>query len=124
MKQTTRFNIWSRAVRARDGNKCRLCGSRDKLDAHHIIHRRKSAILKFDLDNGITLCRDRCHAKAETIEGRERIKNEIGLDIWNKLSYFENQNIKDYLIKDGRGLEEFYDEKTNEAKEVLKNDGL
>lgn len=47
---------WSRAVRERDGNKCFLCGSKERLSAHHILPARTWPECKFDIDDGITLC--------------------------------------------------------------------
>jgi DNA-binding transcriptional regulator YiaG len=47
--------IWSFAVKERDGNVCRRCGKPDHLNSHHIIKRIFKA-LRWDIDNGITLC--------------------------------------------------------------------
>jgi Holliday junction DNA helicase RuvB len=50
-----------RKVLARDGHKCRLCGSRHRLHIHHIIPVSMGGLT--ELDNLITLCRS-CHARA------------------------------------------------------------
>jgi hypothetical protein len=60
---------WSRAVRARAGNKCECCGRVDglpnakgnpvRLNAHHI-EDKANQTLRFDIDNGISLC-PLCH---------------------------------------------------------------
>lgn len=47
---------WSRAVKERDGWKCRVCGSSERLQAHHISFARNDPERILDIDNGITLC--------------------------------------------------------------------
>jgi len=46
---------WSLAVRARDWNKCQMCGSIKFLNAHHIISKVNKK-LRLDIMNGISLC--------------------------------------------------------------------
>ena len=53
---------WNEAVKQRDGNKCVLCGSSDRLNAHHIKPVSLYPECRNDIDNGITLCRP-CHLK-------------------------------------------------------------
>lgn len=52
------------AVFARDSHKCRKCGNRGKLDAHHIIDRNLLPNGGYTPMNGITLC-EPCHQLAE-----------------------------------------------------------
>lgn len=47
---------WSKAVRERDGGACFICGSKERLAAHHILPARTWPECKFDLENGISLC--------------------------------------------------------------------
>jgi len=52
---------WARAVISRDGGKCRHCGSADtELHAHHVKSYKTHPELRFDLDNGLSLCAP-CH---------------------------------------------------------------
>ena len=52
---------WVNAVLARDHSKCRNCGAEGvELHAHHIKSFRDFPELRFDLENGITLC-FKCH---------------------------------------------------------------
>ena len=44
------------SVFARDGHKCVVCGSTEKLDAHHIIERRLWGDGGYYLENGATVC--------------------------------------------------------------------
>ena len=54
---------WRSEVFERDDYRCRDCGSRGvQLQAHHVVPWHSAPDLRFDVDNGITLCRD-CHHK-------------------------------------------------------------
>lgn len=60
------------AVFERDGFRCRLCGlqvtegtARILLDAHHITPRDDMPNGGYVVENGITLCKERCHPAAE-----------------------------------------------------------
>lgn len=46
---------WSKTVKKRD-KICVICGSTDKLQAHHIIHKKYRPELSLNVNNGITLC--------------------------------------------------------------------
>lgn len=52
---------WARKVRRRDGKCCR-CGSKQSLQAHHMIPVCEAPLLALCVENGETLCAD-CHAK-------------------------------------------------------------
>ncbi len=60
-KRDPKLAAWSKAVRERDGNQCKfpdLCMSGDdRVDPHHIAPRGRRVDLKYDVDNGICLCR-------------------------------------------------------------------
>lgn len=61
---------WARQVLARDNDTCRKCGSKEKVETHHIIPFKeclKNKILLLDINNGITLCH-LCHTE---IKGKE-----------------------------------------------------
>ena len=61
---------WSKAIKIRDNFTCRLCGDRSykgrgktiKLHSHHIKTWKDYPELRYDLNNGITVCFD-CHLK-------------------------------------------------------------
>ena len=56
---------WRRRVFDRDGYTCQNCGKTNCfLEAHHIISWKDSIEKRFDIDNGITLCKE-CHAKLD-----------------------------------------------------------
>ena len=55
---------WGQAVKIRDGWKCRLCGSTEGVEPHHIVPWDADPGQRFNPENGITLCRlhhDRIH---------------------------------------------------------------
>lgn len=54
-------------VLARDGYACTECGSTDDLQAHHLKPFAEYPEYRFDIDNGVTLCRA-CHMR---IHGRK-----------------------------------------------------
>jgi 5-methylcytosine-specific restriction endonuclease McrA len=56
------YKNWRQSVYQRDGYKCVQCGSKDKLNAHHIKSWKDYPALRYDIDNGITLC-EKCHIK-------------------------------------------------------------
>lgn len=61
----TRKNIvWKNAVKERDGNKCIKCGIQINLSCHHIKPWRNFPELRFEISNGMTLCKI-CHGKEE-----------------------------------------------------------
>lgn len=51
--------LWSLAVRDDWAWRCAVCGSRDELNAHHLIPREHTAT-RYAMRNGICLC-SRCH---------------------------------------------------------------
>lgn len=62
--------VWSRAVRSRDKHKCQFPGCKCKgTEAHHIIRYADAPLLRYNIFNGITLCRK--HHKLVT--GKEQI---------------------------------------------------
>lgn len=56
---------WADAVKARDGNRCAICGSKGLLNAHHILPAKIYKQLRFDGRIGITLC-IKCHKWGKT----------------------------------------------------------
>jgi len=64
-RNTSAFYHWALSVKQRDDYKCRICGSRKDVNAHHIIAVKNDKEHQFTLkiENGITLC-GRCHGMA------------------------------------------------------------
>tara|TARA_R100001198_G_C5159783_1_gene165415 strand:+ start:502 stop:786 length:285 start_codon:yes stop_codon:yes gene_type:complete len=70
---------WRRRVYKRDGHKCQMpgCNYKKALNAHHIVKWADAAHLRFDENNGITLCY-RCH---KTVTGNEAQYAPLFMDI-------------------------------------------
>jgi len=50
------YKIWRKSVYEKNNWKCALCGSKKKINAHHILYGNNFSELRFNADNGITLC--------------------------------------------------------------------
>ena len=55
--------LWAKIVKELDNNKCVVCGSKERLEAHHIKSKSEYPELSNALENGVTLCRS-CHYSA------------------------------------------------------------
>ena len=66
-------------VIARDGGKCVFCGSRERLDAHHILERRLFADGGYHLDNGATVCAEHHMACEQTTISVEQVREAAGI---------------------------------------------
>lgn len=53
---------WRLACRERDGNKCSLCNSTERLHVHHILSFKDYPERRWDINNGQTVCAS-CHEK-------------------------------------------------------------
>lgn len=62
LRQTAVYKEWRKKVYERDAFSCQHCGTNKDLHAHHIKSFSKYPELRYDIDNGITLCRP-CHGK-------------------------------------------------------------
>ena len=62
---------WKETVFKQGDNKCRTCGSQEKLEAHHIFQWQGNTDLRYEPDNGIVLCRP-CHMKWHAIKCKEK----------------------------------------------------
>lgn len=95
-RKSHKYNEWARQVKERDDYKCQHCGllEVEKLQAHHVIPWEDSIELRFDTNNGLTLCRV-CHTKED-----RRIKPLIA---WNKgKKLCEEHRAKLSLAKKGK----------------------
>ena len=62
LRKSKEFKEWRKSVFERDEYRCTKCSSNKDLHPHHIKAFAKYPELRFDLDNGITLCSE-CHGK-------------------------------------------------------------
>lgn len=89
---------WSKIIKNR--GKCEYCGSKGLLDPHHIV-RRSHMDTRWDLKNGVCLCRI-CHTKLHNSQDFEEkliefFKKERGKMWWIKLQGKKN-SIKRWTI--------------------------
>lgn len=63
MYRTTRDAAWARLIKARFNGTCAICGSNNKVQAHHIIPYSADENNRYNINNGILLCEE-CHRKA------------------------------------------------------------
>ena len=75
-KRPKEYYAWATLVKARN-KKCVKCGSVDTLHAHHIEHWKDNEDLRYDLDNGVTLCED-CHKMAHAMN-------------WTRADFFDDE---------------------------------
>ncbi len=54
------INSWSKTIKKLDNNMCKLCDSKENINAHHLQPKQDFPQLCLDLNNGITLCKN-CH---------------------------------------------------------------
>jgi 5-methylcytosine-specific restriction endonuclease McrA len=66
---STAYKTWRKSVFERDNYTCQYpkCKRRGYVQAHHIKRWADYPLLRYDLKNGITLCR-RCHRKVDKKE--------------------------------------------------------
>jgi hypothetical protein len=64
IRSSSQYVKWRRAVLVRDNYACLECGRRDDLEAHHIKPFATHPELRFEVDNGETLCYY-CHRKVK-----------------------------------------------------------
>lgn len=72
------YKEWRLKVYQRDSYKCRYCGSKEKINAHHIYSWKNYPELRYNIDNGITLC-EKCHIelhKEYGYDSKEKIKGD------------------------------------------------
>lgn len=75
-RATHEYINWRNKVYARDSYTCQKCGLKNHaggrnviINAHHIKNWRDNTELRYDIDNGITLCED-CHNEFHSIYGK------------------------------------------------------
>ncbi|MFP3727538.1 HNH endonuclease [Priestia filamentosa] len=59
-RQTPENKAWRMNVFIRDNFTCKICGTKEKLEAHHIFNYSSHKDLRYKVSNGITLC-EVCH---------------------------------------------------------------
>lgn len=71
IRQSAQYKQWRRAVLERDNHTCIWCGTTKNLNADHIKRFADFPALRFDIDNGRTLC-EPCHRTTETYGNKKQ----------------------------------------------------
>ena len=71
-------SLWSKAVKTYYNGRCGLC-KREADESHHIVHRGANWALRWDINNGIALCK-KCHSEADKLENRKIISEVVAYD--------------------------------------------
>lgn len=76
------YKEWRIRVYKRDNFTCQMpkCKCKKRLQAHHIRKWSNASMLRYDVNNGITLCRS-CH---ESIHGQEHLYESLFMEIIRK----------------------------------------
>lgn len=84
VRRSIEYKNWREAVFSRDGWRCVWCGFKGYVEADHIKSFALYPDLRFDINNGRTLCKP-CHKKTETYgKSRER-QNDIQVSHTNPI---------------------------------------
>lgn len=75
IRHSPEYFKWKLSVFYRDGKKCIWCSSKKNIEADHIKPQSLYPELRFDLDNGRTLCHD-CHTKTASYMKRFTSREE------------------------------------------------
>jgi 5-methylcytosine-specific restriction endonuclease McrA len=95
-RQTEEYLLWQKEVFRRDNYKCRLCGSNKNLNAHHLNGFARYPDLRYDINNGITLCE-----KHHNIKFVDSFHNIYGTKNFTKEDFYEYET---YLIQKRNGI--------------------
>lgn len=77
IRESLDYKIWREAVFARDDWTCNQCNKRGGyMEAHHIKKFSTNPELRFDIDNGLTLCKP-CHDLTKTGKNRLLASGEV-----------------------------------------------
>ena len=96
------LKLWKIAVKMRDENKCVVCGDTRMLNAHHIQSSRMWPELRYDIDNGVSVCpkhhkwgKNSFHQDAtmynKYIHPNQRMREEDLISRWNGKEFTANE---------------------------------
>ena len=75
LRMSTEYKNWRKTIFERDSYTCQVCREVGVyLEAHHIKSWASFPDLRFDIENGITLCKE-CHSLTDNYKGRQKGSN-------------------------------------------------
>lgn len=82
IRKSKEYLFWKGEVFKRDNRTCVWCGSTESIEADHIKSFSEYPELRFDVNNGRTLCHD-CHSRTDNygMKGKSKKKERIGLSL-------------------------------------------
>lgn len=106
IRTTLKYKKWRKDVFERDNYTCQLCGARSGngkavcLEAHHLKRFSEFPEKRFDVDNGITLCK-KCHAPTKGLRPKraERFKDRENVDVVPTWMYRDDEKMMKMLRK-------------------------
>lgn len=72
IRNSLEYKQWRQAVFERDAFRCTSCGENGYIQAHHIKAFSTHPELRFNVDNGVTLC-PRCHELTDNFKGKAKL---------------------------------------------------
>lgn len=88
-RDARKSNPWRSAVLYKHKNTCRCCGSKEKLEAHHLYSYIDNIEMRWQVENGIILCQ-KCHKEFHGFYGN----GYNNLDQFNEFMERKGKNIK------------------------------
>lgn len=80
------YRKWRLDIFKRDNFTCVECGKRDRtIEAHHIKPQSENPELRYEIDNGITLCHE-CHKQTDNYGYKQRWGSQVIIDRWEKFT--------------------------------------
>lgn len=73
--------------KVRERGQCERCGSRERLQHHHIVEKSRSSYLRYDFENALCLCSS-CHSwwhHIGTLQAADWFKKKFGQERWDYL---------------------------------------
>lgn len=115
--------LWSIAIKSKTGHFCARClslgESSTATDAHHIVHKTQGLALRYELGNGVGLCRT-CHKLDDTGELRAWCIAHIGQEKYDYLLSLRHGNMKQELVEMGLTKDEYYSDVIKRLRESAK----
>ena len=97
--------IWSKLVRERDG-KCRNCGKRENLNAHHV-HPRGRKSTRLVLANGLSLCVS-CHVfSPDSVHRSPEGSKKFCIRIIGEKEYLRLEKLSIQIMTEREAIQEF-----------------